>query len=92
MQPLNIGEAAAASGVWTKTIRHYEDVGLIPRARRTTSGHRMYDGIDVHALRFLRQARDLGFSMEQIAALLNLWQDRRRPAVKRQDVVSTNGE
>jgi Cu(I)-responsive transcriptional regulator len=75
---LNIGQAANASGVSAKMIRHYEDRGLIPKAGRTASGYRIYAGDDVHVLRFVRRARDLGFSMKEIEALLGLWRNRRR--------------
>jgi MerR family copper efflux transcriptional regulator len=75
---LNIGEAAAVSGVTAKMIRHYEDSGLIPKAQRTQAGYRTYREADVHLLRFVRRARDLGFSMKEIKALLGLWQNRRR--------------
>lgn len=77
-QPLNIGNAATAAGVSAKMIRHYEDIGLIPKAKRTSSGYRTYSGAEVHVLRFIRQARNLGFSIKQIGELLGLWQDRRR--------------
>jgi Cu(I)-responsive transcriptional regulator len=75
---MKIGEAAQASGVSAKMIRHYEAHGLIARAGRTHSGYRLYGGDDVHVLRFIRRARDLGFSMKEIKTLLGLWNNRRR--------------
>ena len=74
----NIGEAAQASGVSSKMIRHYEQIGLLPKAARTASGYRIYREADIHQLRFVRRGRDLGFSMKEIAALLGLWNNRRR--------------
>ena len=78
MDTLNIGQAAAASGVSAKMIRHYEEIGLVPGAKRTASGYRVYKEADVHMLRFVRRARDLGFSMDEIRGLLELWRNRRR--------------
>lgn len=77
---MNIGEAAGASGVSAKMIRHYEGLSLLPAARRTESGYRQYDQSDLHTLRFIRHSRDLGFSLTEIAELLSLWQNRRRPS------------
>ncbi|KWT93214.1 MULTISPECIES: Cu(I)-responsive transcriptional regulator [unclassified Variovorax] len=77
-EPFNIGEAAARSGVSAKMVRHYESLGLLPRISRTDAGYRQYNDKDVHTLRFIRRARDLGFSMAEIAELLKLWQNKRR--------------
>lgn len=75
---MNIGEASKASGVSTKMIRYYESIGLIKAPLRTESGYRVYSDSEVHALRFISQARDLGFSIDQMGDLLALWRDRTR--------------
>jgi Cu(I)-responsive transcriptional regulator len=77
---MNIGQAAKASGVSAKMIRYYESVGLIRPAARTGSNYRDFDAREVDELRFLRRARLLGFSVEEIARLLELWRDRARPS------------
>lgn len=74
----NISQAADASGVSAKMIRHYEKIGVIPPPDRTFSNYRIYSQNDVHTLQFVRRARDLGFSMKQIQTLLGLYQDRGR--------------
>ena len=74
----NIGQAAQASGVSAKMIRHYEEIGLIGKALRGESGYRRYTAPEVHTLRFIKQARNLGFSIKQIGALLGLWQNQAR--------------
>ena len=79
---MNISEAAAGSGVSAKMIRHYEAIGLVQKPRRTGANYRTYCDADVHVLRFVRAARELGFSIAEIAELLDLWRDRRRPSRK----------
>lgn len=75
---LNIGQAAAQSGVSAKMVRYYESLGLLPKVARTEAGYRQYGEREVHTLRFIRHARQLGFGMGEVAELLKLWQNRRR--------------
>jgi len=75
---MNIGEASQRSAVSAKMIRHYESLKLLPPVARSASGYRQYDDAAIHTLRFIRRARDLGFSMREIEVLLGLWRNRRR--------------
>ena len=77
---LSIGQAAAQSGVSAKMIRHYESLGLLPKAQRTVADYRLYGESELHVLRFIKRARNLGFDTQEIATLLNLWRDQRRPS------------
>lgn len=75
---MNIGQAAKKSGISSKMIRYYEQIGLIPKAIRTDGGYRDYNDSDVDCFRFIRHSRALGFSTEQISTLLVLWNNRER--------------
>lgn len=77
---MNIGEAAKLSGLSAKMIRHYEQIQLLKSVQRDAAGYRQYDAQNIEVLKFIRQARVLGFSMAQIEALLSLWQDPERPS------------
>ncbi len=80
--PVAIGQAAERAGVSARMLRHYESLGLLAGVARTDSGYRQYTEADVHTLRFIRRARDLGFSMDEIAQLLGLWQDKARASAQ----------
>ena len=77
---MNIGQASAASGVSAKMIRYYEQIELIRPADRTDSNYRSFSTRDVNDLRFIKRARSLGFSVDEITNLLSLWRDRTRPS------------
>jgi MerR family copper efflux transcriptional regulator len=84
---MNIGALAKQSGVAAKTIRYYEQVGLIPRASRSIGNYRRYDQRDVATLRFIHRARQLGFSLEDVGKLVGLWRDHRRSSVRVKQLV-----
>ncbi|MBA4013279.1 MAG: Cu(I)-responsive transcriptional regulator [Phenylobacterium sp.] len=77
---MNIGQASKASGVSTKMIRYYDEIGLVRPSARTDANYREYDEREINELRFIRRARSLGFSMPEITQLLSLWRDRGRPS------------
>ncbi len=79
---MKIGQASAASGISSRMIRHYEKIGLLPAAARRDSGYRDFDERDIHTLRFIGRARDLGFSIPEIEKLLELWRDRSRASAE----------
>jgi Cu(I)-responsive transcriptional regulator len=83
---MNIGEAAAAAGVTPKMIRHYESLGMIPEPERTEAGYRLYSPREVDMLRFIRQARAVGFPVKEIDGLLSLWRDEHRASREVKDL------
>ena len=85
---MNIGEASGASGVSAKMIRYYESIGLIRPPRRSDSNYRVYGAEEVHVLRFVKRARTLGFSVEETATLLGLWQDKSRASAEVKDIAT----
>jgi MerR family copper efflux transcriptional regulator len=85
---MNIGEASSATGVSAKMIRYYESIGLIRAPLRTGSNYRVYGADEVHVLRFVKRARTLGFSVEETATLLGLWQDKSRASAEVKDVAT----
>jgi MerR family gold-responsive transcriptional activator of gol and ges genes len=79
---MNIGEVALKSKVNSKMIRRYEEMGIIPKASRSFSGYRQYSENDVHVLRFVKRARELGFSMKDIKQLVSLWRNKNRSSAQ----------
>jgi MerR family copper efflux transcriptional regulator len=79
---LTIGDVARRTGLSAKTIRYYEDSGLIPEAQRAPNGYRVYDADAVHVLQFVKRARDLGFSVKDVNELLALWSDGGRASAE----------
>src|SRR5690606_21520651 len=88
--PVNIGEASSASGVSAKMIRYYESIGLIRPPHRTDSNYRVYGEDEVHVLRFVKRARTLGFSVEETATLLGLWQDKSRASGEVKEIATSH--
>ena len=89
---IDIGRAAQDSGVSVKRIRHYESIGLLPKASRTSANYRVYGANDVHTLRFIRRARKLGFSIDEIRELVGLWKNKARSSAAVKKIARTHVE
>jgi MerR family transcriptional regulator, copper efflux regulator len=89
---LDIGRASQESGVSVKMIRHYEAIGLLKNVARTHANYRVYSGTNVHTLRFIKRARALGFSMDDIRKLLALWENKSRPSASVKKVAAGHME
>lgn len=89
---MNIGEVASLSGVNAKMIRRYEEAGILPKAGRSFSGYRVYSDKDVHVLRFVKRARELGFSMKAVKDLLGLWKNKKRSSAEVKKLTSLHIE
>ncbi|MFY9315927.1 MAG: Cu(I)-responsive transcriptional regulator [Burkholderiales bacterium] len=89
---LDIGRASTASGVSVKMIRHYEVIGLLGKVARTYANYRVYSDANVHTLRFVKRARALGFSVDDIRELLSLWQNKSRPSASVKKVAAAHME
>ncbi len=87
---VSIGIAAERAGISARMVRHYESLGLLAPVARTDSGYRQYSEADVHALRFIRRARDLGFSIQEIGVLLGLWQDKQRTSASVKEIAQAH--
>ncbi|AYG60966.1 Cu(I)-responsive transcriptional regulator [Rhizobium jaguaris] len=85
---MNIGEASGRSGLPAKTIRYYEDIGLV-RPDRGDNGYRDYGSGDVHKLRFLHRSRSLGFSVDECRQLLALYEDKSRASADVKEIATS---
>jgi MerR family gold-responsive transcriptional activator of gol and ges genes len=92
MAPLTIGQVVKATGVAAKTIRYYEEIGVLPAARRTRSGYRQYDDPGVQRVRFIRRARTLGLPLQQLKALITTVNGEPRPALRPRLLVLVRGQ
>ena len=90
--PVSISKAAQLAGISARMARHYEKLNLLPHVGRTDSGYRLYSESDVHTLRFIRRSRDLGFSMEEIQTLVNLWNDKQRASASVKEIAQKHIE
>ncbi len=79
---MNIGEVSKQADVNSKMIRRYESLGIIPKATRSEAGYRQYTENDVHVLKFVKHAREMGFSMKDIKQLVSLWKNKNRPSAQ----------